>query len=317
MIPTSMLAACHEALKDEMLANENIVIFGADFCDVRDSLPESVRSRYFDLGIAEQTLVGAASGMCDNGVIPVAYGFCSFLSYRAYEFIRTDICMQKKNVKLIGVGAGVDFCFAGPTHHATEDIAALRALPGLGIMYPATPAEAYEAVRCMFTVDSPVYIRLGREKDKEFHKDDYHMEYGKAELIKEGGDILLISSGPISYDVFQAALELEKSSIQAAVLHLPTIKPFDENAVAEQSTRTGCVLTIDEHSINGGIGSAVAEVIAERNINAVYKRIGLKDSFADGYGYRSDVREKNGFGIHDIVNECRLLLEKKHGEIGK
>ena len=248
--------------------------------------------------------------MCDNGVIPIVYGFCSFLSYRAYEFIRTDVCMQDLNVKLIGVGAGMDFCFAGPSHHATEDLALLRALPGLSVLYPGSPSEVYEVVHCAINTNGPVYIRLGRE-NTEFHDDSWKMKLGKAEVLREGKDMLLVSSGPISYYVLQAAEELCKLGVRAAVMHCPTIKPFDEEIVVRYVAETGCVLTIDEHSITGGVGSAVAEVIADRRIAVPFKRLGLVDSFAKGYGYRSDVRNANGIGIEDIVKAALKLSTEK------
>lgn len=303
----SMLEACQDALADILQSNPNAVIMGSDFVDVRDKLPTEVQDRYFEMGIAEQNLVGAASGMSDNGVIPIVYAFCSFLSYRAYEFIRTDICMQKKNVKLIGVGAGIDFCFAGPSHHATEALGALRSLPRLDIIYPATPIEVYRTMTQMMESDMPTYVRLEREKGRELFDENYESNSKCGIWLKKGRDVTIISSGSISCDCMEAANQLEEEGIEAGVLHMPYISPFDVASVIEASANSKAILTVDEHNRVGGIGSAVAEVLADNAIASLFSRLGLDNTFAVGYGYRSDVRELNGIGVKEIIEKARHL----------
>ena len=304
----SILDACNNAIEDVLLSDQNSVVMGADFVNLKEELDVSVKNRYYEMGIAEQNLIGAASGMNDNGVVPIVYAFCSFLAYRAYEFIRTDICMMQKNVKMVGIGAGIDFCFAGPSHHATEDLGALRALPGLDVIYPATPLETYFYVREMMKHERPVFIRIEREKGTELFEGEYPAFYGQAIQLRTGGDLTLVSSGPISFDCMRAAQILCENGIDTGVLHIPSLNPFDVKQLLLCVNNTRAVITVDEHNIVGGVGSAVAEILSENQIALPFVRMGLKSQFAKGYGYRSHVREANGIGVEDIIKEAKSIV---------
>ena len=191
---------------------------------VYDKYRKDLASQYLNLGISESNMLGMAAGMASCGKIPFAYTIGAFLAYRAFEFVRNDICLQKQNVKIIGTGAGEIYSVLGPTHHSTEDLGGLRTLPNLTILSPASPLETKKATIAAYEWDGPVYLRLGTNKEPEIYNKDYIFEIGKGVTIKDGTDITLIGTGSILMDILKIAEMLETEGIRCKVINIHTIK---------------------------------------------------------------------------------------------
>lgn len=271
---------------------------------VYDKYRKDLAEQYLNLGISEANMLGMAAGMASCGKIPFAYTIGAFLAYRAFEFIRNDICLQKQNVKIVGTGAGEVYSALGATHHSTEDLGGLRALPNLTIICPASPLEVKKATIAAYEYEGPVYLRLGTNKEPEIYNDDHLFEIGKGVTVKEGGDVTLIGTGSIVKDILDAAETLQEEGISARVINMHTLKPIDREIILQAIEETGKIVTIEDHNVIGGLGSAVAEVIAESGHGVAFKRIGMQE-FSKGYGTYAQVKEMNGIGIERIENEIR------------
>ena len=193
---------------------------------VYDQYRRDLPLQYLNLGISEANMLGMAAGMASCGKIPFAYTIGAFLAYRAYEFIRNDICLQKQNVKIVGTGAGEVYSALGPTHHSTEDLGGLRSLPGLTILCPASPLEVKKATVAAYKHIGPMYLRLGTNKETEIYSRDYEFEIGKGIVLREGNDITLIGTGSILKDILDVAELLSKDGIRASVINMHTLKPI-------------------------------------------------------------------------------------------
>jgi len=272
---------------------------------VYDKYRESLSSQYLNLGISEANMLGMAAGMASCGKIPFAYTIGAFLAYRAFEFIRNDICLQNQNVKIVGTGVGEVYSTLGATHHSTEDLGGLRALPNLTILCPASPMEVSKATVAAYEYEGPVYLRLGTNRETEIYNADYLFEIGKGVMVKNGCDLTLIGTGSIMTDILNVAELLEKKGIIVRVINLHTIKPIDKEIIMQAIDETGKIATIEDHNIIGGLGSAVAEVIAESGRGVKFKRFGLKN-FSNGYGTYAQVKEMNGIGIEQISRELQV-----------
>lgn len=271
---------------------------------VYDKYRKFLGEQYFNLGISEQNMLGIAAGMANCGKIPFAYTIGAFLSYRALEFIRNDICLQNMNVKIVGTGAGMVYSALGPTHHCTEDIGCIRSLPNLVILSPASPLEVRKAVETAYRYTGPVYLRLGTNSEQEVYKEDYHFEMGKGVLLFDGDDITIIGTGNILTEVLEARKLLEEQGVSAQIINIHTIKPFDEEIIKEAIDKTKRIVVVEDHDIIGGLGSAVAEVIAEKGKEIKFSRIGIKESFAVGYGTYDDMKRQNRIDAKSIFLKC-------------
>lgn len=274
---------------------------------VYDKYRRDLALQYLNLGISEANMLGMAAGMASCGKIPFAYTIGAFLAYRAYEFIRNDICLQKQNVKIVGTGAGEVYSALGPTHHSTEDLGGLRALPNLTIICPASPMEVKKATQAIYEYEGPVYLRLGTNREPEIYYDDYSFEIGKGVTVREGNDITLIGTGSVLKDILDVAERLQEENINVRVINIHTIKPLDREVIIKAVEETGKIITIEDHNVTGGLGSAVAEVIAEAGTGILFRRLGLHD-FSTGYGTYTQVKEMNGIGIERICAEIKLLV---------
>lgn len=272
--------------------------------DYRARFPE----QYLNLGISEANMLGMAAGMSSRGKIPFAYTIGAFLAYRAFEFIRNDICIQNMNVKIVGTGAGEVYSALGPTHHTTEDLGALRTLTNLTIITPASPSEVYRATIAAYKHKGPVYLRLGTNREEEIYSEDVGFEIGRAIRLREGKDVAIIGSGNILKDALSAADELGSKGISARVINIHTIKPLDRAEIINAIDEIGAIITIEDHNITGGVGSAVAEVIAEYGKGGRLKRIGLTD-FSHGYGTWTEVKEHNGVGINRVIESVMEIIK--------
>ena len=227
---------------------------------------------------------------------------------RAYEFIRNDICLQNQNVKIVGTGAGEVYSALGPTHHSTEDLGGLRALPNLAILCPASPMEVKKATLAAYEHEGPMYLRLGTNREPEIYQEDYLYEIGKVITLRDGKDVTIIGTGSILKDVLGIAERLSESGISARVINIHTIKPIDKDIIIKSAQETGKVATVEDHNIIGGIGSAVSEVLAEAGIGVKFKRFGLQ-GFSKGYGTYDQVKKMNGIGIDYIADEIKKWFE--------
>lgn len=286
-----------------MLADNGIMVF--------DEYRRQRPNQFFNLGIAESNLIGMAAGLASCGYIPFVYTIVPFLVMRPYEYIRNDLCYQDMNVKLAGIGAGFAYSTLGPTHHGTEDISILRCLPNMVIISPADPIETRKATKAAYEHKGPVYLRIGTGKNPIIYESDYEFVIGRGIVLKDGKDVGIIATGAILSEVLKAAEILEAKNISSRVVNMHTLKPIDEKSILETADRCRVLLTVEEHNIIGGLGSAVVETLMEKNHNKILlKRMGLCDCFCKVYGPIDDVRKKVGLFRTDIAREAENLLAK-------
>lgn len=285
------------------LVSDNGLIVYDDF---RRDFPE----RYYNFGIAEENMVAAAAGMASCGKIPFAYTISAFIAYRAYEFLRNDVCFQNQNVKLIGIGSGMTYSTLGPSHHTTEDIALLRSLPNLTVFSPATKAEVRWMMQEAYQIKGPVYIRLSNNTE-EYYPDHVKFCLGQPAQVKPGRDLTLLVTGTIINEVMQAAERLEKDGISAQVVSVHTLKPFDIKSIVQIVLQTGYFVTVEEHNVIGGLHSAVAQAMAQEYIMVPNLAIGLSDTFASDYGTLNNVRRANGLDCESIYQKIKMFIDTK------
>jgi transketolase len=275
----------------------DIDIFGAEFPD-----------RYFQIGMAEQNLVGVAAGLARTGFVPFATTYCVFATRRAYDFIAIDLAYSRANVKIIAGLPGITTGY-GATHQGIDDLALMRAVPGLVVIDPCDATEIEQAVAAIADYDGPVYMRLLRGQVRRVLDPATHrFEIGKARRLRPGTDLLFISTGIMTDRALQAAEALSEGGVHAGVLHVSTLKPFDDQAVVGAASQAGAVLTLENHSIIGGLGSAVCEALALARISARLDRIGVPDRFLE-CGSTDYLTDKYGLSVRRIVETARRLLD--------
>ena len=300
-----------EALRELGGQNENIVVLDADLSgSTKTAMFKKVYpTRFFNAGIAEQSMIGTAAGLAAAGKIPFASTFAVFATGRAFEQIRNSVCYPKLNVKIAATHSGLTVGEDGATHQAIEDVAIMRSLPNMTVVVPADAAEAAAAVRFAAEYNGPMYIRLGRSGVPDVFDETYEFKFGKAVTLKEGKDVTLIGMGIMTSAALEAAEMLAEEGISATVLNMPTIKPIDEDAIVAAANATGAIVTCEEHSIIGGLGSAVAEVLAEK-ASARLVRVGVKDTFGES-GKPADLLKKYGLTAADIVAAAKQAIANK------
>ena len=298
---TATRAAYGHVLKTEVYKNPNVVVLEADLGNATKSnaFKEVAPERYFNMGISEQDLIGTAAGFAAAGKIPLASTFAVFATGRAFEQVRNSVCYPKLNVKICATHAGLTVGADGGSHQAIEDISLMRTLPNMTVINPADAKEAEAAVLAAIDYQGPVYIRLGRAETKDIHDDSYHFEWRKAEVLRQGSDVSIFATGIMTAKALDAAETLAKQGVQAEVINVHTIKPLDEETVIASAKKTGKVVTAEEHSIIGGLGSAVAEVLA-RQCPTKQAFVGVQDSFGES-GSPNDLLEKYGLTTEVIV----------------
>lgn len=278
---------------------------------VYDKYRADFPDQYLNCGISEANMIGVAAGLASCGKIPFAYTISNFLVYRAFEQIRNDVCLQRMNVKLVGIGVGFVYSNLGPTHHGTEDIAVMRCLPNMTIFSPADPLETKKVTLAAAQINGPVYIRLATGGTPVIYDNDYDFVVGRAVTLTRGKDLTVMSTGSGVYEVLQAVKELKKENISVELVNLHTIKPIDREAIVRSAQLTGRILVVEEQCISGGLGGAVAEVLMDEGLSAVqFRRMGLKDSFAEGYGSYDDLRDINGLSKKNIVTVVKEMLRE-------
>lgn len=290
--------------------NKEIVVLDADLskstktAEFQKVCPE----RFFNMGIAEQNLLGVAAGMAASGKVPFASTFAMFAAGRAFEIIRNSICYTNLNVKVCATHAGLTVGQDGASHQAIEDIALMRSLPNMTVLNPADGVSAKALLEAAAKHDGPVYVRLGRASVPLCYDENDTFEIGKAKELKAGSDVTLVATGIMVDSAMQAAEILEKEGLSVRILDVHTIKPLDSEAIIKAAKETGAIVTAEEHSIIGGLGSAVAEVLA-LNSPAPMKMIGVKDTFGES-GLPDELLEKYGMTAKDIAEAARSLVKK-------
>ena len=274
-----------------------------------DDFERVAPGRYLNVGIAEQNLVGVAAGLAYAGKVSFAYSIAPFVTSRPHDQVRVDVAMANANVKLVGVGGGVAYGYLGPTHHAIEDLAITRALPGMTVLAPGDPAEARRATRAALAHDGPVYLRLGKNGEPAALPEGASFTLGRALTLREGADVTLASTGAILPETLAAAEALAGVGVEATVLHYGTVKPFDAETLCEAAARTRGVVTLEEHSVIGGLGSAAAEALAEAGAGAKLRRLGLPDAFAHEVGSREHLLRHFGLTGADAARAALELVQ--------
>lgn len=291
--------------------NDNLYVLDADLAEATKTsiFKKKYPERHIDCGIAESNMMGIAAGLALTGKVPFVSSFAMFAAGRAYEQVRNSIGYPKANVKIGATHAGISVGEDGASHQCVEDIALMRAIPGMTVINPADDVEARAAVKAAFEMEGPVYLRFGRLAIPVFNDgDDYHFEIGKGVKIKDGTDVSLIATGLEVRETILAAEELAKEGINAEVINIHTIKPIDEDIIIETAKKTGKVVTIEEHSIIGGLGEAVATVLSE-NCPTKMTRIGVRDTFGES-GPALELLKKYELDCEGIVKQVKAFLGK-------
>jgi transketolase len=272
----------------------------------KDKFPE----RFFDMGVAEQNMIGVAAGLALSGKIVFVYSIVPFLTMRCFEQIRNDLCYQNLNVKLVGVGEGLSYGSAGSTHHSICDIAIMRALPNMKVFAPGDPFETDQIIKIANSSKGPAYIRLGKSLEPEIYSQPLQFNISEGIVLRNGYDITIFTTGNMLYSSKIITDILSQKNIDVRLVSMPTIKPIDKNIILRAAKETEAIFTIEEHSLIGGLGSVLAEVLAESKNKTLFKRISLPDEFCKEVGSQEYLREKEGLSINKIVNY--ILKELKN-----
>lgn len=294
-------------------ANPNVVVLCADLTESTRSqkFAEKFPERFFELGVAEQNMAAVAAGLGITGKIPFVSSYATFSPGRNWEQIRTTICYNDSNVKIAGHHAGIMTGPDGATHEATEDIAIMRALPNMRVFVPCDWIEAKKATVAAAKMWGPTYIRFAREKSPVVTTEETPFVPGKAEILwqSKGAQVAIIACGVLVHNALLAAKELDKEGTPSIVLNVHTVKPIDEEKIAEVAKNTGAVVTVEEHQVQGGLGGAVAEVLARR-APTPQEFIGMQNTFGES-GNPWDLVEKYGMGVKDIKAAVKKVLRRK------
>lgn len=292
-------------------SDERIVVLDADLSKSTktDNFRQLYPERFFNMGIAESNMVTVAAGIATCGKVVFASSFAVFATGRAFEQIRNSICYPGLNVKIAASHSGLTVGEDGASHQSIEDISIMRSLPNMSVICPADAIEARLAIRAAIDIDGPFYIRLGRPDVPVIYDEDYKFEFGKGVQLREGNDITIIATGSMLRYSLEAAEQLENVGISARVVNIHTIKPIDEDIIVKAADETGAIVTVEEHSIIGGLGSAVAEVVTEKNPVPV-KRVGVRDQFGKS-GKPDELLKRYGLTADNIIEKVREAIEMK------
>ncbi len=269
--------------------------------------------RFINCGVAEQNMTGVACGVAMEGNIAITYSIANFPTLRCLEQVRNDVCYHDANVKIVIIGGGVSYGELGISHHSTEDIAIMRALPNMVVLVPSDIVEARAAVHAMMAYDHPVYYRCGYKGEPDLHEgkgvDDFRI--GGSSLLREGKDATIFFAGPIGINAIKAADALAAQGVNCRVISLYSIKPIDKEAIVRASRETGGIVVLEEHNIQGGVGSAVAEVLMDEGCgNVPFKRLAFPDVNVSKVGSQAWLRDQYGLGVKDVVGSVLAIVKK-------
>jgi transketolase len=276
-----------------------------------ENFAEKFPERYCNVGVAEQNMTGVACGLAMEGNIAITYSIANFPTLRCLEQVRNDVCYHDANVKIVIIGGGVSYGALGVSHHSTEDIAIMRALPNIVVVVPCDPKEAMAAVDEMISHQGPVYYRCGYKNESDIHDDEIEFRFGKAITVREGSDCSVIFCGPIGFEAKRAVQELENEGISCELISMHTIKPIDKDAIVATAQKTGKIITIEEHNLSSGLGSAVAEVLADSQLSCVkFKRMGFPDVYVHEVGSQEWLRGIYGLDCKGIADTIRAVCSE-------
>ncbi|MBC7333470.1 MAG: transketolase family protein [Actinobacteria bacterium] len=300
-----------EVLVSLGVENPKIVVVDADVSKAtRTSLfARQFPERFFNVGVAEQNLMGVAAGLSLTGLIPIASTFAVFATGRAFDQVRNTIAYGNCNVKIVATHGGITVGEDGASHQSIEDIALMRVLPNMKVIVPADAFEVEKALRAAVRIYGPVYIRLGRVPVPTVTSKCSHFEIGRANVLRDGSDLAILATGIMVSESLKAAEILSSEGVESAVINVHTIKPLDRETVLETAKRCGALITAEEHSIVGGLGSAVAELLSTECWVAL-GMVGVKDTFGES-GSPKELMKKYGITAGDIVEKAKEVLNKK------
>lgn len=305
-----MRIAFVQTLTEMAKRNKKIILLTGDLgFSVFEEYQKSCLHQYFNCGVAEQSMTGIAAGLAVEGKIPIIYSIVPFVTMRNFEQIRNDICYQDLNVKIVGVGAGFSYGPYGHTHHALEDVGILRTLPNLVILTPGDPVEVRLATSAMLEYNGPVYLRIGKAGEPIIHQKKPDFRIGKGIVVQDGREVTLFASSTMLARGLEVAKTLESKRISTRLVSMPTIKPLDEELILKCAQETKAIFSLEEHSIIGGLGSAIAEVLAESGSRVIFKRFGVPDRFTKVIGKQEYMLKANGLSVDQIVERIQKEIE--------
>ncbi len=311
VIKTATRDAYGKALVELGEKNDKLIVFDADLAAATKTgmFKKAFPERFIDCGIAEGNMMGVAAGMATAGYTVFASSFAMFAAGRAFEQVRNTICYPHINVKIGATHAGISVGEDGASHQCCEDIALMRSIPGMTILNPADDVETRLAVMAAAEMDGPVYMRFGRLAVPRIFDENYKFQIGKGVYLKEGSDVTIIATGLMVERALQAAEQLQAEGISAAVINMATIKPIDREIIIDAAKKTGVIVTAEEHSVIGGLGSAVAEVVCE-TMPVPVLRVGVNDTFGKS-GPALELLEIYGLGVKDIYKKAKEAVALK------
>jgi transketolase len=290
--------------------NPDIFLLNGDLgFSVLEDFTKAYPGRSLNMGVAEANMMTVAAGLAMTGKKVFVYSIIPFVTARAFEQVRNDVALQNMDVKIVGVGSGMTYGQLGPTHHSIEDIAIMRALPNMTVLCPGDPKETVEATRQAAKLKGPVYLRLGKKGEPPVHTKRPKFELGKALTITNGKDCTIIATGNMLKTAVDVANELIQNKINARVISMHTIKPIDATAIKKAARDTEAIFTLEEHNIIGGLGSAVAEVVANSGIKCLFHRFGINDIFPVTAGSQNFLRDKFGLSVGNIHKVIKNKLK--------
>jgi transketolase len=275
-----------------------------------DPFSERHPDRFLNVGVAEQNMVGLATGLAEAGFFPFVYSIATFASMRAYEFIRNGPILHRLPVRIIGVGGGFEYGPAGPTHHGLEDVGVMRLQPGLTLIAPADHAQARAALLASWDREGPVYYRLGKDDRSTVPGLEGRFEIGGAHIVREGKDLLMVATGAIAKEAVAAAQALGSEGIDCGVMVVASLQPAPSQSLAEALVDFSVVLSVEAHYVNGGLGSWVSEVIAERGLNCRLFRCGVEDTPDSLTGGQDYLQHRHGLSKEGLVHKAKQSLSK-------
>ncbi len=289
------------------IQNEKVVLLSGDIGNrLFNTFKEKVPARFYNCGVAESNMMGVAAGMAACGFRPVAYTITPFTTFRCHEFIKLDVCYHKAPVMIVGVGSGLGYASLGPTHHSLEDIGALRVLPNLTIVCPADAWEVRAALRAGLNYPGPMFVRIGKKNEPVIHDRVPEFTIGQAMPLRAGAEVCLLAAGTILPNTLEAAKLMAQADVSPEVINYHTIKPLDTRVLEDVFGRFRLVVTIEEHSLIGGLGAAVAEWLADRGpVGARLLRLGTPDAFLHTAGSQKYARRLLGLDPESI---CQRVL---------
>jgi transketolase len=288
----------------------NLIVGDLGF-GVVEEFAQRFPERFLNAGVAEQNMTSLAVGMALSGKVVFTYSIANFPILRCLEQVRNDVCYHNANVKIVAVGGGLSYGSLGSTHHATEDLAIMRSLPRMVVVAPGDPAEAEAATQAVAAHPGPCYLRLGRAGESRVHRGEIDFRLGKAIQVRDGKDLTLISTGGLLETAVQVAESLHHAGLQTRVLSMHTVKPLDADTVLAAARETGAIFTLEEHSVIGGLGGAVAELLAESSeVQVPFKRFGLPSAFMSIVGTQAYLRAQHGLSADPLATAIRSIVEK-------